>query len=668
MTPRDDLAHLSAEALTQLTNAGLVKRAQREIAAGCTPELAFDDAGTLDARFADGVQCQWPRGVTIANARCSCGAAGVCRHRVIAALAYREALAGAAPPAPRRPVDEVTDDDLARLLPTATLQAAERARNGGISIDIRRGSSGEPCDTARLPSATVRYWGGSAIEAARCDCVVTSACEHVALGVWAFRAAQVEAADVPIATVRLGPPGARHALDPQPFAQCVQMLLAHGVLQGSGALAQGFTDARAAAAEAAWLTLLVADLETWAEAYAQRSALYDAGDGVDLVAELGLRLSAGTLPGHAGAVLGVGQAGESALDRLRLMSLGARTRRDGNRRSTTLVLADIDTGTRMVLRHDWTVPEAREKDEARLRAAERAAPGVLLDALAHGQLLAQQAARRADGSVRLARARSSYNSVLPQPGDWATLGAPLRFASVDALRRESSAHPNAALQPRHAARRHVIFSPHRVNSVRYDANEQCLLAVLADADDQTLLVQRTHERHVPHALDAIAAALDGRHGPLRHVAGVLGWIDGMPCIEPWALGCDRMIVPDFAASDGALAAVPLGRAPDPAHDPCTQQLARLRQHLATLLHHGQRRLPPRWVREGEMLAHALAAAGLRVLSQHLQQLQHALAAPQAPLLAAAQAVLKLAALRQLHQDAVEAQRAQPDAQRDSAAA
>ncbi len=89
-TLREDLLHLSPEALSHAANAGIVKRAQRELAAGYRPQLTVDAQGTLDAAFDDGVCCQWPQGVPIRDVRCSCGAGGVCRHRVIAALAYRE--------------------------------------------------------------------------------------------------------------------------------------------------------------------------------------------------------------------------------------------------------------------------------------------------------------------------------------------------------------------------------------------------------------------------------------------------------------------------------------------------------------------------------------------------------------------------------------------------
>lgn len=652
---RADLLLLSPEALSHAANAGIVKRAVRELAAGYRPRLSVDAAGEVEATFDDGVSCRWPPGVMIQNVRCSCGAAGVCRHRVIVALAYREsATADATEPAPVvAPVASAGEDALARLIPASLLTEARSQRDAGISIEVRRRAGGEPCDTARLPSATVRYWGGAALETARCDCLRTSACEHVALGVWAFRAADEQDSAAAHLTVRLGAQGQRETVDQRPFEQLVEAIARHGVARGGAALMQPLSSARVAAADAAWISLAIADLETWCEAYAKRSALYDPVQGVDLLAELTLRLTAGGLPGNGGAVLGTGQSGETALDRLRLMCLGARTQRDGEGRRTTLVMADIDTGTRLVITHDWQVPEARAADEAALRAAERLAPGVRLEALAQGQLLAQQAARRPDGSVRLARARSSQNSVLPQSADWAQLGSPVRFDSVAALRAEQMAHPNAALQPRHAARRFVVFSPTEVDEPVYDANSQRVVVVLRDAQGEPLLMQRFHERHTPHALDAIAAAGAGRHGDLRHVAGVLSWHHGVPSLDPWAIACDGVVVPDFAGAAGALAALPLGMAQLASEDPCAQHLEALRQHMATLLHHGLAGLPRAWSADTTSLAQRLDAAGLRALSQSLRALGPEVAAAQANPADArlAPTLTQLLALRQLHADA-----------------
>lgn len=628
---RPDLLHLSAEALAQTANVGIVKRAVRELDGGYRPTLAMDESSTLTATFSDGVVTTWSQGQPLQQSRCTCGAATVCRHRIIAALSFKaqaEAASAATsgpssttPEAPPSP-GTVTDEALTSIIPQSLLQVAQRQRDQGVSVDLRRRAAGEPCDTARLPSASVRFWAGAALEAARCDCVRAAACEHVALGVWAFRQADATAPDTPALQVRLGSPGAHTALDRTPYLALVEALLRHGVTEGTSPLVVALSGALAASRErgAVWLDQLVAEIEQWAAAYAQRSALYAAERGVSLLAELTLRLAAGPLPGHATAVLGMGQAQETELDRLRLMCLGARTERDSEQRRTRLVMADHDTGTRMVLTRDWKVPDAQRDQEATLRAAERLAPGVRLEALAQGQLLAQQAHRLADGSLRLARARSSQNNVLPQSGDWSMLGMPLRFDSVAQLAAHQRAHPNAALQPRHAAGRFVVFSPTAVESCVFDPNSQSVLAVLVDNDGDGVLLRRTHEPHTRHALDAIAGALQGHFGPLRHVTGVLNWESGRPCIEPWALACERLVVPDFEPACGALAQLPLGSDASGGTDtdPIGQALADLRASLGDLLHHGVARLPRSWTHDAGQLGRRMSTLSLHALGLRLQ--------------------------------------------------
>ena len=222
--------------------------------------------------------------------------------------------------------------------------------------------------------------------------------------------------------------------------------------------------------------------------------------------------------------------------------------------------------------------------------------------------------------------------------------------------RPRSHHRQAALQPRHAARRFIVFSPAGVEPPVYDANAQSILAVLRDAQGEPVLLRRSHERHAPHALDAIAAAAIGRLGPLRHVAGVLSWARGLPCLEPWALGCGAsLVVPDLAAATGALAEVSLGSMPDLGGGSCAQRLEDLRQHLAALLHHGLARLPRSWPSEAVQQARRLEAAGLTVLGGRLHAFALEVAAARAHPGGAALALplLALLGLRQLHADAAE---------------
>ncbi|MBC8072848.1 MAG: hypothetical protein IAG13_31290, partial [Deltaproteobacteria bacterium] len=94
---RDDLLALGPDALATLANLGLVKRAQREIAAGQGPTIALEDDGTVVGTFADGVCASLPLGSRLEACRCTCKATGVCRHRIAVVLAYRESATAAAP-------------------------------------------------------------------------------------------------------------------------------------------------------------------------------------------------------------------------------------------------------------------------------------------------------------------------------------------------------------------------------------------------------------------------------------------------------------------------------------------------------------------------------------------------------------------------------------------
>ncbi|TAG25653.1 MAG: hypothetical protein EAZ37_12115 [Burkholderiales bacterium] len=671
VNPRQDLLHLKPEALAQASNAGIVKRAVRELQGGYRPQWVLDADGTLNASFSDGIRTIWPTATPILQVRCSCGSATVCRHRIIVALAYREtALADQAnvstnaattPPVAAQATSpgQASDETLSHLIPATLLTRATAARSAGLSISLRRAASGEPCDTARLPSATVRFWAGAALEAARCDCIAGSACEHVALGVWAFRQADedstksAEAAQI----VRLGNEGTRLALDTTPWIALVEALLLHGVSHGSAPIAQAMSHALDAsrAINATWLVYLLQDLEHWSGAWLARSASYQATDGVALVSELALRLHAGVLPGSARAVLGLAEPGETELDRLRLLCLGARTLRDGLKRRTRLMLVDTDTATAMVLNHEWQV-SAGDADESDARAAERLAPGLQLQALSNGQLLARKARRLPDGSLKLAKARSSDNSTLPQVPDWSQLAAPLRYDSVRALADAQQAHPTAQVLPRHAAQRFVVFTPARIESLSYDPHSQSLMAVLYDKLDHPVLIKRSHESHNRHALASLAQALSGKLGAVDHVSGLLHWSGGFPIIEPWALATSNMVVPDFAVAsienNDTLAQLPIGFLPDEIGDPISKVLASLNQILSTLLHHGFKALPASWKTDCQQVVRQLKIQSLFVLADQLNKVLEATLNAQARPkdTSLATALMQLAAIAQLHRD------------------
>lgn len=641
---REDLLHLSPEALAQTTNLGLVKRAIRELANGKPPTLNIDEQGRLSAVFADGIRVDWPAARAIQDSCCSCGAVGVCRHRIMAVLAYRDK----SPPAPPPPPDQVDDATLAQIIPARRLALAEARRAAGLSIELRGPETGEPCPTARLPEATVRFWAGPAIAAARCDCVIGRACEHVALAVWAFRT--VSTADgTALQRVQLGTPGPAVDIDATPYHALVENLLRHGLRRGPMRHARALTTAREAAdrRDATWLLLLLAELETWLTAHAARSARFDPMVGVRLLAELTLRLAAGRQPGRAKTALGIGEARESELERLRLLSLGCRVDQEGDDCHARVVLADPNTGSRFVLDHHW------QRSDTVDAARQRLAPGVQLGRLAGGQLLSHKAHRRADGYLTLARTRSTRNRLLPQNGDWSGLGAPLLFGRIAALHSEKLAKPLPQVLPRHAVDHFIVFPIGRIEQPFYDPDRQAVAAVLRDTDAAALIVRLTHRAHARHALDALAGALSGHFGPARHITGILDWHHGQPVLEPWAIACRRIVIPDLELACGTLPDLPIGSADISSNNEGLETIDALEELLAECLLSGLDDLRHDWINRAYTLVKRLRTWSLFVLANSLAALIDRLAAAAANPAdqALAEPLLQLVALTALHREA-----------------
>lgn len=211
---RPDLRALTDDGLIQLANAGLVKRALREVAAGAGPALAEAGDGTVEARFADGTVTRLGPGRPPDAATCTCPASGMCRHRVALVVAYRAAVAdGPVEGAAEGPTEETAERTAVPAaaavawdpgtLDGATVEAGlggaaaaelRRLLAGGITVGLERGA----VPAARLPTATVRFLVPDAVGYARCDCAAGGGCAHVALAIRAFR----EAAGAP--EIRLG--------------------------------------------------------------------------------------------------------------------------------------------------------------------------------------------------------------------------------------------------------------------------------------------------------------------------------------------------------------------------------------------------------------------------------------------------------------------------------
>jgi|GEM_PF-2817875 len=670
MIARKDLLYLSPEALSQATNAGIVKRALRELAGGYKPTLTLDNDSTLTAVFDDGITCKWPVDISIDTASCTCASAKTCRHRIITALAYRSSNtneAGATDGNPDStehtadPVASVLAETLEAFVSTSVLTQAKRHRKSGVTIGLHLKGKGEPCDTARLPSATVRFWGGASLPSARCDCTRQTACEHIVLATWAFQSLSHADHATLEHKVFLGDQKSKSVFDNTAYYSLVNTMMYFGVARSDDALAQSLSNAQSHSNQlrAAWLDSLLADIENWSGAYTRRSNLYDATTGCTLLAELGLRLAAGQKPDRVQDALGIGLSGETALDSVRLNALGSRIRRDGTFRTASVIMADVDTGTPMVVNCSWEVPSDTTQKEIQLRDQARIAPGVQLGSLVHGQLLTKKAHRSPTGNLRLAGARRNQNNLLPQLADWSCFNQPVRYESVAELKTALQVRPIAFIEPRHAARRFVIFSPNKLEALAYDPARQSVHMLVYDKQDQIISIEREHEDHVPNALDAIAQVASGQHGTIHHIAGMLSWNRGIAHLEPWSFSCDNgFIVPDFSQhKTGALAQLELASAPVLTETHDLVLLSELGDLMATLLHNGIGQLPRNWHSDVKLLVQSLSNTGFTLLSENLngvlQQILNTSQQPNTkPELNDAKDMLMLLALWQLHLDVI----------------
>jgi hypothetical protein len=612
---RADLLALTPDALAALSNMGLVKRAQREIAEGLGPRLEEDASGTVTGTFPDGTVARLPRATTLSDAPCTCGAPRACRHRVAVALAYPDWRRGqetapAPAAAPWSPGD-VDDEMLASALGKRLLDGARATRDRGLVVTVD--ATGTPA--ARLPSCTVRFLVPGDVAYAKCDCVDAGGrCEHLALAVWAFRAAPTGG------VVALGG-GARGASARESALDLALALARDVLLEGVAAappLAARFARVRAAVEEArlTWLAAQVADLEIALEGHARRSARYGTREIAALLTELAARARAGRADGPelpARFVLGEDEASETLLDHVRLTSLGARVTHDGTTRFADVFLADSDTATVLVLRKRWEYePPAEPEDGPRL-AKRSVAARLPLGTLATGQLISRGVTRRANRGIALDVRTAGRTSVSPQRGDFTNLPSPLLVRDLAAHAAWCAGRPPRFLRPRVLAEEVHAIEVSRVAGVAYDEARQTLTALLFDAAERPFTLALEYRRSAPHAIPAAAAALaDG----VRYVAGDLVRTGGGWTLVPVSLStASGFVVPDLAEAAGA---GELAHAARRAHeDPVEAALARAESALEELCHAGLKAPPRAALERARGAAAALEDLGLARLARRV---------------------------------------------------
>lgn len=634
MPIRRDLMELGLEALMALANPGFVKRAQKDVAAGALPVLGQDADGSVHALFDDGVRTSIAAAASLRDAACTCAASAMCRHRVTLVLAYQAAhaatvvaagtAAGAADEAANWSPAQFDDAALAAAFTPQVLEQARKLALGRPLATVLAGAQAGDGDGARVPSvylpmSHVRFFSSSSLAHARCDCQQGLGCAHVVLAAWACRLARQSQPGVAEVTLEVLPFG-RPAVDGEGTNEN------EGLMQtaAAAALADALRDwlwsiwrdgsSQALLGLEARYETLRAGLQTlgwtWVggeldsvwhmlQAQAQRSNRFDALDLIDAMARLWARVQAAkhadTTPGArlpASQILGVGQAGEVALDLLRLISLGAQFWRDDVNQGASVVFADPDTQAVSVLERCW--PREGNGDDAGGADAilKRRVGGLSLKLLAGAQVVTRAAKRRANASLELGPNARQTSAMPLSPKSWDDLLAPLKFSRLEALIDYLRSRPPPCVRPGQAGATWQVLELDglELDEWAWDAAQQTLFACWNSERHSALRAYLPHRQLTPGAVDALARALDGEWGALRCVAGPVWLEQGGVGIQPMSLLTEQRAIV-LALEPAAPRHMRLRETPLPAS--ARQTLLRESQYLlGQLLRQGIRHAPP----------------------------------------------------------------------------
>ena len=563
---RDEFRRLTPEALAALANWGLVKRAQREPG----PQLR-EEASGLKAVFPDGTECFFAAGQPAGRGRCSCGAAGWCRHLIGAILACDDG-------GPVESPGEFVAIDLAgleKLLGKRLWNKALAQKSRGLSLQVL----GPPWQV-RLPGCTVRFLLGAEAGYCKCDCEVNGPCEHWALAAWAVN----ERAGQPGAVVW---PGKAVGSELLHTTKWLHELFQVGV-SGSSALWEVWR-ARVSAEISAcsWLRVLVEEIQELTGAQARAATHYSASSWLFCLLSLCLRLRDGSA--H---LLGRDVVWEQELEHSRLSALGCRKTCDG------LQIYWADAGGQVLVQ--------------RLPAGAESAPalGIIAEA-ARSQVVSRGLVRRADGSLRFRRERSRHS--LTRLGlDWRDLPPSLVWPGRQAWAEQWNDRPSQLVQSPVLGRNLWVVPLDWASVGCYDPGSQQLLAPVGDQHGGSLQVRRTHQRECPGALDALAWALPQSHW----LTGFVTLEGGAPVLEPISLATpEEMVVLDLHQGAEAFN-WPVGLAQQPA-DPLAGLLQEALGLCQQAAHLGLAQLLPSFQARRQELAERLGEAGMLNLSRSL---------------------------------------------------
>ncbi len=155
-----------------------------------------------------------------------------------------------------------------------------------------------------------------------------------------------------------------------------------------------------------------------------------------------------------------------------------------------------------------------------------------------------------------------------------------------------------------------------VAAISYSPGQQRLDATVVDESGTPATVTATHTVAAPGRLDAVAAALAGKQGPVRYVSGTVRRSGGSVVIDPLAFAVDgRLVVPDLEPASGDDLGPEAGDSPGP----LAAVLKESRMLLADVAHRGLLHLPATYADRLRVTAHGLTKVGMHRIASDVER-------------------------------------------------
>ena len=683
--PRNDLLQLSEDDLSALTNRGTVKRAQKELDAG-DPTYTFEEGpqNRLLVRWSDGIECDFPDGKTIHDARCSSGASGISRHIVRSVLAYQkfhstQAASHATSPATSHESSssdqssneptvavvaesmtsswdpgQISDESLISAFGSATITRARTRFQEGTLVELFRGKKpyavflDENCFLRFLVPGDVRY--------VTADCTESAVPRFAAMAVWAFR-------ELP-ANKQHGLLSLQQKISPVPrplFEELDQTLVAlatHGLARAPATFQAKLSRLETQLREQAfvWPAELVAELNQLLEMYRQHDARFDPQAVAELVGELIARGRA--IVNNTGAIPQMLIRGSRSdrpheIESGRYIGLGIAVRPRRNSCTVQAYFQAADTGLVAAIGRTFALESAtppaggspatspyagRSFHELAESSLTR---GVSLARLAQSQILLKSSKRTTGGELILPRSASAF-SLNPQAFQWEQLKPPLLADNFTAILERIEIQPPTYLGPRRCTEGLAVVPIAKMDDLHFDELSQRLVATLTDQDQRQAVLELPFHSRGRAGFDNFFTNLSAHGHQAKYVAGKFRTTQSKLRFEPLAVilqqGAERSMLLPYVMQSNIFQASKLepnatSTLEEPVHeaapddesmptvsDPIDGFISSYREFVAEMLLAGIGNRNHFIEQQAESLAVLAAESGFLRIAQQLQQI------------------------------------------------